>query len=93
MINPSISLSGGNLASNATWSVTNSTRQAYQAENKSKSPALTINASTGGFTGSYVAPGTTKTISLQGVVLQNQRQARGSFLGTNQTGEVLLNGE
>jgi hypothetical protein len=44
------------------------------------------------FSGQYIAPGTSKKIPLAGAVLQNEGEARGFFLGTNQSGAVLLKG-
>jgi len=45
---------------------------------------------TGVVTGSFVHPGTRQSISLQGVMLQNQSSARGFFLGTNQSGPLIF---
>jgi hypothetical protein len=39
-----------------------------------------------------VTPGTGKKVPLAGVVLQYQDVARGFFLGTNESGAVLLQG-
>ena len=65
--------------------------QTYQTADK-KTLTLTIVPATGAFSGQYVAPGTTKKVPLAGVVLQYQDEARGFFLGTNQSGSVLLQG-
>jgi Divergent InlB B-repeat domain len=89
LTNPTIALSGGNLLAPVTDSVTAS-GQVYA--NTNKSLTLTINASTGAFTGSYTAPGSKVKVSLAGVVLQDSSTAEGFFLGTNQSGAVLLQG-
>jgi hypothetical protein len=55
--------------------------------------AVTLNPATGTFSGSFVTPvtkKTEKTLSLEGVVLQQQAEALGWFLGTNQAGSVVL---
>jgi hypothetical protein len=53
---------------------------------------LTISPSSGSFSGKYVVPGTGTKLTLGGVVLQQQGVARGFFLGTNQSGGILLQG-
>jgi hypothetical protein len=88
--NPTLALSGGNLPLEVIEPVKLSGLETYVSADKSLT--LTINPSTGGFSGQYVAPGTSKKIPLAGVVLQMQDVARGLFLGTNQSGEVLLQG-
>jgi hypothetical protein len=56
--------------------------------------ALTINKVTGALTGSHFTdPVTHAPVLINGVVLQKQNDARGFFKGTNQTGEVLLQGD
>jgi hypothetical protein len=54
---------------------------------------LTINQTTGLFSGDYEAAGSKARTPLAGVVLQDQSVARGFFLGTNQSGTVLLQGD
>jgi hypothetical protein len=49
--------------------------------------SLTFSNSTGVFRGQF-GPGQT----MSGVILQNQNNARGFFLGTNESGAVLLQG-
>jgi hypothetical protein len=51
---------------------------------------LTFNTLSGLFRGSVLDPETGKTISVNGVVLQNQNLGAGYFLGTNESGSVLL---
>jgi hypothetical protein len=52
--------------------------------------SLTIATSSGLFTGSIVNPATKKSISIHGAVLQKQSLGAGYFLGTNESGGVLL---
>jgi hypothetical protein len=87
--NPSITLSGGNLAATVTEFVQASGLESYKA---GTNVTLTINPTNGLFSGQYIAPGTSKKIPLAGAVLQNEGEARGFFLGTNQSGAVLLQG-
>jgi hypothetical protein len=49
--------------------------------------SLTLNASKGTFTGKFG-----KGQAMSGVVLQNENDARGFYLGTGKSGQVLLNG-
>jgi hypothetical protein len=42
------------------------------------------------FHGSVINPETGKPITVNGIVLQNQNFGAGFFLGTNQSGSVLL---
>jgi hypothetical protein len=51
---------------------------------------LTVKTSSGLFHGSVINPETQKPISVKGIVLQNQNCGAGFFLGTNQSGSVLL---
>ncbi|MGD0413338.1 MAG: hypothetical protein ABSC18_16730, partial [Verrucomicrobiota bacterium] len=87
---PTLALTGGNLPAGMTNNVSVSGLETYQTTNKNLT--LTIKPSTGMFSGQSVAPGTTKSISLAGVVLQNKGVAAGFFLGTNQSGAVWLQG-
>jgi hypothetical protein len=90
LFEPSITLTGGNLAGTVSEPVNLNGTQSYQSADRSLT--LTINPATGEFTGQYVAPGTTKRIPLAGAVLQNAGTARGFFPGTNESGAVLLQG-
>jgi hypothetical protein len=51
---------------------------------------LSCSTSSGIFYGSVINPETGKAIAIHGVVLQNQNFGAGYFLGTNQSGSVLL---
>ncbi|HEV7925263.1 MAG TPA: hypothetical protein VGR14_07910, partial [Verrucomicrobiae bacterium] len=61
----------------------------YPAADKSTTKLECITSS-GMFYGSVINPETDKPISVHGIVLQNQNIGAGYFLGTNQTGSVLL---
>jgi hypothetical protein len=49
---------------------------------------LTVSPKTGLFTGSFLNPETTKTVPINGVVLQKQNIGAGFFLSTNLSGQV-----
>jgi hypothetical protein len=51
---------------------------------------LSINASSGSFSGWFDSPGTNRRQTLSGVVLQNAGMARGFFQGTNESGARAL---
>jgi hypothetical protein len=51
---------------------------------------VTITSASGLFSGSIGVPGSGKTVAFTGVVLQKQNIGSGFFLGTNQSGRVLL---
>jgi len=85
-----LALDGGNLGQKVTGTFTlNAKSQAKDATGKKGS--LTFTPATGLFKGGVtntVAPH--KAITFNGVVLQNQTNGYGYFLGTNQSGEVFL---
>ncbi len=83
LLNASVTLSGGNLANQITSPVTLQRNLSYA----SGSVTISFTNSTGAFTGKLGA-----NEAMRGVILQNQNSARGFFLGTNQSGEVLLQG-
>jgi hypothetical protein len=83
-------LSGGNLAQDLTNSVASQNGLTYASADGSV--ILKINSAKGGFTGSFVWPGTHRTTPIGGVLLQSDGIAEGFFLGTNQSGAVLLQG-
>jgi plastocyanin len=86
-----VSLSGNELpqASTSNINVDLTGRVTSTSSNKL---TLTFRATTGTFTGKVLNPGTTKTLSFNGVVLQALDLGTGFFLGTNQSGQVLLEG-
>jgi hypothetical protein len=49
---------------------------------------LSITLTNGVFSGSVKVPGTTRTNTFKGALLQNQNSGTGYFLGTNQSGWV-----
>jgi hypothetical protein len=81
--NPEVILAGGNLSEDVSEDVTLQKNLSYA----SGGVTLSITNSTGAFSGKFGAGQT-----MSGVVLQNQDSARGFFLGTNQSGTVLLQG-
>jgi hypothetical protein len=86
LTNPVVALKGGDLPKALTNAVEISQYLSYAATNVT----LTINSSAGSFSGSFVSPGTGRRVTMSGVVLQNQDNARGFYVGTNQSGAVLL---
>jgi len=61
----------------------------YAATNLS----LSVNSTSGKFSGWFYSPGTKKKVTMTGVVLTNEGVARGYFSGTNASGAVLLQGQ
>jgi hypothetical protein len=84
LVNPYIFLSGGGLLDTVTPAVPSKNNLSYV----SGGITLTINPSTGVFSGKI---GLGKP-AVSGVVLQKQNSARGFFLGTSESGDVLLQG-
>ncbi len=85
--NSTVVLRGGNLSAPIT-------NQALIGTGITGTNRLTVSISrtTGLLTGSFLHPDTRKPTQIKGVVLQQQNNARGFFLGTNQSGAVLLEG-
>jgi hypothetical protein len=81
---PSVILSGGDLTTILTNSVTLEHRTSYVASDVT----LRIQAATGSFSGWFTNNG--KRESMSGVILQNTSSACGYFLGKDASGEVLL---
>lgn len=82
-------LSGGGLAHSITNRITldPSNRVVNQSSNKLTLSFLTT---AGSFKGTVINPATSKSISFNGVVLENQGAASGFFLGSGQSGRVLI---
>ena len=82
-------LTGGGLAQGIEDPVTLGANNRVTSSNK---VSLTFTLSTGAFRGSVPNPagGKTKAISIGGVVLQDQNEGRGYFLGTGASGEVIF---
>ena len=85
--NGNVLLSGGNLAEGITNAVTVAVNGKTTGTNHLN---LTVSTISGLFTASVINPETKKTITLSGAVLEKQNIALGFFLGTNQSGNVLL---
>jgi hypothetical protein len=82
-----LSLTNGNLAQSITNQIV------LGADNQATDPGgdkLTFKPSSGLFKGSVMNPATGKPITVNGVVLQNQHFGAGYFLGTTESGSVLL---
>ena len=88
-----VTLDGGNLPFTITNQITlepTTPSPSSAAENTNKL-ALTINKTTGAISGSFANPSNPKqSIKINGVLLQNQTNAAGYFLGTSQSGAFLL---
>ena len=86
-------LEGGNLTQNVTNTLTLNAKN--QVKNQSLSSRLTLSftPSSGLFSGSQVVPGTRKTVSFKGVILQGKTNGAGYFLGADQCGLVSLQNE
>ena len=84
-----VSVVNGNLSQGITnqFVLTTNSRVINLGTNKL---TVTITSASGLFRGSIAVPGTGKTLSFTGVVLQKQNIGSGHFLGTNQSGRVLL---
>lgn len=85
-----LSLDGGGLPANITNAFTLTSRN--QVKNPSLTNELTLSfaPSSGLFSGSQIIPGTQKAVTFKGVVVQGQTNGAGYFLGTAQSGQVLL---
>ena len=79
--NGQLLLTNGNLPQ----SITNQVETTDSGTNK-----LTFRTSSGLFKGSVMNPETGQPISVSGIVLQNQNVGAGFFLGTNESGSVIL---
>ena len=89
-----VTLEGGNLPFTITNQIalaSNNVITLMAATGNTNRLALTINKTTGAISGRFANPANSKqTIKVNGVLLQNQTNAVGYFLGTNQTGAFLL---
>ncbi len=89
-----VTLDGGNLPFSITNQINLTANNVITltavAENTNKL-ALTINKTTGAISGSFANPTSPKqSIKVNGVLLQNQTNAAGYYLGTNQSGAFTL---
>jgi len=96
LTNAQVTLEGGNLPFSITnqikWASNNSITVPTNKAGNTNGLKLTITSSSSGLiTGSIVNPtNKNQTISITGVLLQDQTNAAGYFLGTNQSGAFLL---
>jgi len=90
LVGAELVLTNGELADGVTIPFTLGAKDHVTSTNKL---SLTFTASSGVFQGSLRLPGYTKTTSFSGVVLQNQTNGAGYFLGTNQGGQVFIQGQ
>jgi hypothetical protein len=82
---------GGNLLSPITNQFTLTSKNAFILTNALDTNKLTLTINKGLIIGSFANPAEPKqTIKVNGVILQNQTNAQGYFLGTNQSGAFLL---
>ncbi len=92
-----VTLGGGNLPFTITNQIalaSNNVITLMAATGNTNRLALTINKTTGAISGRFANPANSKqTIKVNGVLLQNQTNAVGYFLGTNQTGAFLLDNQ
>ncbi len=87
-------LEQGNLIVPLTNSMTLSTANKFTITSTNTSRlALSLTASSGLLIGSFVHPDTLKKSAIKGVILQKQAQGGGFFLGTNQSGSLVLGDE
>jgi hypothetical protein len=82
-----VGLSGGNLTSDITNSVTIDARNRVTSDGINGF-TLKLNRSRGLFSGSVRDPGTGKRVKFNGAILQKHGFGAGYFSGTNQTGNV-----
>jgi len=85
----SVVLTGGNLSVSVTNSIEIQTNGVI-ANLSSNRLTLNFSSTKGTFSGSVLDTNSSRTILFKGVVLQNLNQANGYFLGTNQSGQVLI---
>jgi len=87
-----LSLTNGNLPQSITNQIAlgPDMRATDQSATNQSADKLTFKTSSGLFKGSVMNPETGKPIAINGVVLQNQNFGAGFFLGTTESGSVLL---
>jgi hypothetical protein len=83
-------LRDGNLGLAITNDVTLGSNNSVTVTSGSNNLSISISLPTGLLNGSFVHPDTKAKTSIKGVVLQEQNNARGFFLGTSQSGAVIL---
>ncbi|HXP63274.1 MAG TPA: Ig-like domain-containing protein [Dongiaceae bacterium] len=86
-----VTLTGGNLTTSLTNPITvNAKNQVQVTGPNADKLKLTLTPATGAFSGSFVPPGATKPVSINGVVLTDNESAGGFFLGAKQGGSVSI---
>jgi hypothetical protein len=86
-----VQIFGGNLGASLSDNVTISSNNAVVTLGLNTNKlSITINASKGTFSGSFVSPVTSGTTALRGVLLPDNNTGFGYFLGTNQGGGILI---
>jgi len=83
-------LQNGNLTQSITNPFSIGPNNKVAGTNKLKLTFITSGAKAGLFSGSVINAATGKPISVNGAVLQSQDMGWGTFVGTNQSGSVLL---
>ena len=83
-------IGGGNLAEPLTNSIVLSNNQVRVTGGSISNLALTISAQSGSFSGSFLAPSARTKTNVKGVLDQFNNVGAGWFLGTNQSGFILL---
>jgi len=93
MTSGTLVFSGGNLSGSIAWGLNWASNNTINLAGTSK-PTVTLTPATGLIKGTFYHPqlGNLKT-NFSGTVLQNQNYAAGYFLGTNQSGSILLQGD
>src|SRR5262249_36730356 len=86
-----VMLSGGHPAQPITDSINLGANNRVSSVNSNKL-TLTFKSTTGSFTGKVLNPGTTQMLIYNGVILQGLDVGSGFFLGTSQSGQVLVQG-
>ena len=86
-----VTLSGGNLTTSLTSTITVNPKNQVQVTGANPDKLkLTLTPATGLFSGSFVPPGATKPVSINGVVLTDVESAAGFFLCASQGGSVSI---
>jgi hypothetical protein len=90
MTNGTATFTGANLPENFTNNVTLNSNSTFTVTGPNAT-VLVVNKLTGAMTGShFIDPATHKSVLINAVILQNQNEATGFFLGTNRSGQVSL---
>jgi len=89
--NRQITLGGGNLPSSIVKTVSvDAVGNVVVPEPNGENLRLTLQPATGQFNGSFTHPALNKTTSFKAIALQSDNSGAGMFLGTNESGYVIL---